>query len=347
MLGQPFLEFILDNEYRGISFKNKGVGRGHAKSGQRQKWTKKYFFEQDLLQKYSREMTSKEFKATFASYSPKQLSWFFDTIKAQLIRPKETEFHARNKLLLWLDKLHNSLSGQQMRSKYKIGIQTAYSHVQDVLKAIVISYQDENVVRFPTEEERLQMITILKLRNAEMPDALFALDGSHARCTGRNVTERLSFKYRWLPCFNVLFVTERVLNTICAFSLDPAARKHDVTVLREAWFYSELDEIMDGWIILADKGYTGCDHEVNCIAAVLKENMDNRKLLSKKYWRSMNVARGECERVFGDFFHNKFTQLSHWPGKSKQTFIDFSANVISCIILYNVMKVNCNDIPLQ
>ena len=86
-----------------------------------------------------------------------------------------------------------------------------------------------------------------------------------------------------LTMFNVLFVTERVLNTICAFSLDRAARKHDVTVLLEAWFYSELVEIMDGWIILADKRCTGCDNEVNCIAGVLKENMKERKLLSKKY----------------------------------------------------------------
>ena len=106
-------------------------------------------------------MQSKEFKATFASYSTKQISWFFETSKVQLIRPKETELHARNKLLLSLDKLHNSLSGQQMRSKYKIGVKTAHPHVQVVLKTIVVSYQDVNVVRFPTEEERLQMIAIL------------------------------------------------------------------------------------------------------------------------------------------------------------------------------------------
>ncbi len=87
-----------------------------------------------------------------------------------------------------------------------------------------------------------------------MSDALFSLDGSHTRCTGRNYTERLSFKYRWLPCFNVLFIIERVFGTVCAFNIDPAASKHDITVLKESWFYQNLNEIMDGWMILADKG---------------------------------------------------------------------------------------------
>ncbi len=64
-----------------------------------------------------------------------------------------------------------------------------------------------------------------------------------------------------------------------------------------------------------------------------------RKDYSKKYWRELNVARSEVERSFADFFHDKFTQLGKWPGKSKKTFIDFSANVICGIILYNLFKV--------
>lgn len=338
MLGGTWLDTLLDDDDEFIAYKKIGVGTGHSKSGSRESWTKKYFFEQDLMEKYERELKEREFKSTFAGYSARELRWFFETIKDELVRPKETEWHARNKLLLWLDKLHNSLSGQQMRNKYKIGQKTAYSHVEDVLQSIIASYENSDVVRFPNKKEREEMKSILKRKGAELPEVLFALDGSHARCTGRNIKERLSFKYRWLPCFNVLFVTERVLNTVCAFSIDPQAKKHDITVLREAWFYKHLDDIMDGDIILADKGYVGCQSEVESIAAVLKLNMPGRKHFTKQYWRSFNVARSECERVFGDFFHNKFSQLGHWPGKSKQTFMDFSTNITCCIILYNSIK---------
>lgn len=254
MLNGSVLDFILDDEDECIPYKLRGVGTGHSRTGHRRRWKKKFYFEEDLMAKFSSESTLSEFKARFAGYSPNQLNWFFDTFKKQLIRPRETEQHAKNKLLLWMDKLHNSLSGQEMRDKYQIGIKTAYSHVNDVLRAILKRYEDENVVRFPNIEERKQMVQILKTKGAPMPDAIFALDGSHARCTGRHIAERRSFKYRWLPCFNVLFVTDRVLNTVCAFSLDPRAAKHDITILREAWFYEHIDQILDGWVILADKG---------------------------------------------------------------------------------------------
>ena len=111
-----------------------------------------------------------------------------------------------------------------------------------------------------------------------------------------------------------------------------------MTVLRDSWFYDNIDEIMDGWMILADKGYVGAHKETECIAAVLKTNMKERKEYSKKYWHQFNVARADVERVFAHFFHNKFTQLSKWPGKSQKTFIKFSANVICCVILYNLVK---------
>ena len=110
------------------------------------------------MTKFQRELSEAEFKSRFASYSPRELEWFFDTIKDHLIRPRETECHAKNKLLLWLDKLHNSLSGLQMKERYQIGIKTAYSHVQDVLVAVMKSYENKNAIRFPTIPEREQMV---------------------------------------------------------------------------------------------------------------------------------------------------------------------------------------------
>ena len=112
-------------------------------------------------------------------------------------------------------------------------------------------------------------------------------------------------------------------------------------MLREAWFYPYLNEIMQGWVILADKGYIGVKKDdINCIAPVMKKGMKERKKFSDSYWHEMNLARSEVERVFAHFFSNKFTQLSKWQGKSKGTFVEFSANVICCVILFNVIKLN-------
>ena len=283
-------------------------------------------------------MKPRDFKARFAGYKPEEIDWFFKKIKAVAIRPRETDIHCRNKLLLWIDKLHNCLSYQQIKDKYKIGTATAKSHVDDMLKAIIISFRGTSVISLPTLEQRLEMVKILKQRQAPMPDAIFSIDGSHTRCTGRDNPQRVSQKYKWLPCFNVMFLIERVFGTVVAFSIDPAAIKHDIRILRESWFGMELDEIMDGWIILADKGYIG--FEGKCVAAVLRSNMKERKAYSREYWYNFNVARSDVERIFGDFFHNKFKQLGKWTGKSVTTFTEFSANVICCIIFYNSVKMN-------
>ena len=295
---------IFDEEHQFCKLEKRGVGKGHSKTGQRRRWKKKAFFEQDLLQLYCKILDEQTFSATFAGYKPQQINWFFNKIKKQALRPKETEWHCRNKLLMWLDKIHNALSYQQMRSKYFIGVATAKSHVKDVLQAILKSFRDENIVTFPTPQQRYKMVKILKAKGAEMPDALCSLDGSHVKCRGRRFKERLSYKYKsTTACFNVMFIVERVLGTICAFNIDASARKHDITVLRESWFYEYLDEIMDGWIILADKGYLGARKDgVKCIAAVLRKNMKGRNEFSNQFWHKMSVARSESERIFSHFF---------------------------------------------
>ena len=200
MIGQTFMEFIMEDAVPPLRFRKTGVGTGHSKNGPRRRWRKKYYFEQNLMTKFQRELSEAEFKSRFASYSPRELDWFFDTIKHELIRPRETLCHAKNKLLLWLDKLHNCLSGLQMKQQYQIGIKTAYSHVHDVLTAVLKTYENSNVIRIPTIPEREKMMRILQTRRAPLPHAIFSLDGSHARCTGRHIRERLSFKYHWLPC---------------------------------------------------------------------------------------------------------------------------------------------------
>ena len=101
------------------------------------------------------------------------------------------------------DRMHNCLSGEEMSDKYQIGCKTAYDHCSDIMRAILTTYADKDTIAFPTMKERTKMVRILKLKGRPMPTALFSVDGSDLRCTGRHIAERRSRKYRWLPCFKV------------------------------------------------------------------------------------------------------------------------------------------------
>ena len=246
-------EWVHDDEYVPIPFKLKGVGIGHAKSGKRQSWTKKPYFDTDLLVILEKKMSLRKFKARFI-HTPSEVRWFFKMIQARAVRPLETPAHARNKLLLYLDRFHNCLSGEQMSDKYQIGCKTAYDHCSDIVQAILSTYADKNPISFPTMQERPQMVSILKLKKRPAPTALFSVDGSDLRCTGRHIAERRSRKYRWLPCFKITAVIERVLGTVCAVNVEPASTVHDIKTLRQAAFFQDIEKTMSGWIILSDKG---------------------------------------------------------------------------------------------
>ena len=334
---------IFEKDVLPIKFKKRGVGRGKTKDGSKKSWKKKFYFETDILSKKLRELGETEFSNHFGGMTADDIQSFWAKIKTNCIRPKETETHARNKLILWLDKLHNSLSWKNIKANYKIGVATAIGYINDILHGIIKTFGNTNIITFPTEQQRMRMVDINLKRGALMPHALFTFDGKHALCTGRNVAERRSFKYKWLPCFNVLFVIERVFGTVCAFNMDKAASKHDLTVLRESDFFRNIDEILDGWIVMADKGYVGAKNDQ--IAAAMRKNDDRKDWYSKEFWKMFNGARVDSERVFAHFFYNKFTQLSRWPGKGSNSFIDWAKNVICCIILYNYTKLkNANVI---
>ena len=196
-------DWIHEDESAPIPFQIKGVGTGYANSGKRRTWSKSDYFEQDLLSLFAQQMTLAKFKARFI-HSPSEIKWFFDTIKANAVRKLETMHHSRNKMLLLLDRLHNCLSAQEMSDKYRIGCKTAYDHCSDITKAILDTYgNDKEVISFPSKRDRKTMIHILKSKNSPVPTALFCVDGTDTRCTGRNISERRSRKYKWLPCFKV------------------------------------------------------------------------------------------------------------------------------------------------
>ncbi len=121
---------------------------------------------------------------------------------------------------------------------------------------------------------------------------------------------------------------------MCAFNLDKAAKKHDTTVLYESSFYYRLTELLNGWLCLADTAYANEEW----IAASLKRTNARRHNWSKTFWSDFTDARGDSERVFAQFFVNKFAILSNWPGKAVDTFDDWAMNVTCCVIVYNYFR---------
>lgn len=247
-------DMIHDDEYVPIPFKLKGPGIGHAANGKRQSWIKDPYFDGDLLSILEARMSMRKFKARFI-HTPSEIRWFFDTIKENAVRPLETMHHSRNKFLLFLDRVHNCLSGEEMSDKFRIGCKTAYDHCAEITKAILLTYgPNTDVISFPTMLERKKMSDILRVQNRPIPSALFAVDGSDTRCTGRHINERLSFKYgHHLPCFKVTFIGDRLLGSVCAVNIEPASTMHDIKTLRRSVWFQSIEKTMNGSIILADK----------------------------------------------------------------------------------------------
>ena len=113
-----------------------------------------------------------------------------------------------------------------MADAYEIGITTAFSHVWDILRAILKSYKQADAVSFPGSKERVLMEQILKQKGAKVPSAIFAVDGSHLRCKGRNIPERRSKKYNWYANVHSLYFWDALIlsishqnNTFCHLAL--------------------------------------------------------------------------------------------------------------------------------
>ena len=338
MFGNSLLDlelFVEDAEF--LSYKRAGVGTGRSKTGQRKKWKRRYWFEQDLMSRELRKLGETKFKNKHGGCSAADVEFIWQKIQEHVIRPRESFFHARNKLLMWLDKIHNDLSFEQISTSYHIGVATAVEYIQDLLPGMIEGYRDSNIISFYTEEQRMRMMQINKRRGLKMANALFTMDGKHAKCRGLHIPERRSPKYDChIPCFTALFVIERTFGTICAYNVDQECTKHDITVLRESAWYQNLMELTNGWIIMADKGYVG--PLATNIAAAHKRNSKRRHQWPLLFWKEMSKARCDSERIFSHFFVNKFKQLGNWPGKGKKSFKKWALNVTCAIIVYNEVK---------
>ena len=124
--------------------------------------------------------------------------------------------------------------------------------MENLLSGILKSYKDTDIISFPTKDELQEMSALLELKRKPMPGSALNMDGKHAICKGLHIFDRLSQKFNFHhACFNLLFVTERVMGSVCAFTLDSDARKHDINVLRESTWYQNLAEMANGAIIMA------------------------------------------------------------------------------------------------
>jgi len=328
------MEHILTDEDH-IDYVKRGVGMGHTVSGAKKTWKKKYFFDEDLFNKDLTVLGAVEFTTKYG-YSAENIDYIWNKIKYYSLTPTEDEIHGRNKLLLWLDTLHNDLKLKQIQRDYKIGTKTADNYINSILHGLIKTYKGTGIISFPNERQKQRMVKFNKILQKEMANALFTMDGKHAKCLGICYKERLSHKYHFIPCFNCLFVIERTFGTICAFNLDKSATKHDLTVLRESEWFQDLVTLTNGWIIMADKGYIG--HDTANIAACIRTDMKLRKFWSPHFWKQFQIARSDSERAFAHFFVNKFSKLANWKGKGPKSYQKWALNVTCAIIIYNDLK---------
>lgn len=171
---------MLTTDVEPTNFRKRGVGRGHTKNGSKKSWRKRFYFEQDLLELKLQALGNKKFTNHFGGTSAADIKAFWSEIRTNCIRVRETNTHARNKLILWLDKMHNSPSWKNIEEQYKIGSATAVGYIQDVLSGILKTFKHKNISVFPNENQRLRIVDILIKQDALMPFALFTLDGKHA-----------------------------------------------------------------------------------------------------------------------------------------------------------------------
>ena len=162
LITAALLDELLDLDEKFIDYKKRGVGKGRTKSGKRKSWKKNDYFEHDLLTLNLDKLGEKEFSNKYAGCSHDDVLYLWSNIRSEVIRPKETEFHARNKLLMWLDKLHNNLSWKKLHRDYKIGISTSIEYVDDLCSGFLKAYEGSSIISFPTESQRLKMVKLNK-----------------------------------------------------------------------------------------------------------------------------------------------------------------------------------------
>ncbi|MCP4986183.1 MAG: transposase, partial [Colwellia sp.] len=197
---------------------------------------------------------------------------------------------------------------------------------REVSTVIRVVYKYSDAVAVPDISLQKKISEGILLSNKLLSDAIAAVDGSHKFVKGRGNLGSLSWKYGRLPCYNIMFVVERLTETIIDFSLHPNTYNHvDATMFAASRYRANLKEnfgeAAEAFITLADGGYANGLY----VAAAPRglENRNNPKskqvlnfklknMYPDSMWKAMVRSRMVVERTFANFFYNKFTRLSHW-----------------------------------
>ena len=316
------------------------LGKGRTLTGKRKSSGPRnmYFRHVDILKEETQNNSEAVFKRRYCGYTPKEVEYFFNTFADKFNKPNATRLHSRNKLLLWLDFLKGTVSPNHPDkiSKWKIKSSTQFSFVREVTQTIVEAYENSDVLSLPDDRTRKMMQECIQMDPTKaLSNVLFVLDGAHKRCKGHKHRESLSWKYKWLPCYNIMFVVERVTGTIVAFTLHPHTMYHTDTTMLESSDFAEKYRAEWG-PVLVDSGYAN-----NARFAAIpgkKKHQHLKTIYSKQFFRKMKRSRMIVEQTFGIFFTSKFPRLGHWQGTGKYAFSEWSDNVVAAMILFNVMK---------
>eukprot|EP01083_Nonionella_stella_P062412 162256_1 len=101
-------------------------------------------------------------------------------------------------------KTKNKPSAPDMQDHWQLFDSTIRSHINDVIDAITRSYNDTDIISVPDrDDQKLLSWTLQMDPSKKFSIILFALDGSHKKCRGRNDTLAVSHVLQSVMCLTV------------------------------------------------------------------------------------------------------------------------------------------------
>ena len=282
---------------------------------------------------------ARSWQTRYGSFKPEDIKRFYNEVKKQFIKIKDTPIKKMNKLLMWINFLHSTSTLGEFCQNWCICQQTVMNYVNDVNVAILLTYKnDDGIINSPTIKMQHLMKEILRNKNETMIDALLYLDGTHKLTVGRNDKNKRSWKYHWRAAWSHLFVIDRIFGMINAVNVGNPACKHDITVLKESNFGINFDNILnDMYYCLGDNAYYGFNKKQ--FAAMPKQTSYQYKLLDSKFMYEHKKCRASVEHFFAKFFINQNIRLNYWTMKGKKSLPLLNCTLICAIILWNQIKI--------
>ena len=164
------------------------------------------YFKIHLKQKSKKQ---RSWSRKYGQFSPQEIKRFFDKIKNQFYKSKDTRLKRFNKLIIWLCFVHSRSTLHEFCEKWNMCEQTLKNYITDVNIAILLTYKnDDGILGVPNDHSQHLMNKILINTNKKMVDAILYLDGTHKLCMGRDDANKRSWKFKWRAAWSHLFVVD-------------------------------------------------------------------------------------------------------------------------------------------